>query len=356
MREVYRILDANFNRAREALRVIEDFARFGLDDGGLSASAKDLRGRLQEAYRHFPGEALLSARDTPGDVGSGITTAPESQRADSAAVVAAACKRLSEALRTLEEYAKVASPPQSADLKALRYAAYGLEQRISLRLSAGRRFGNVRLYVLLTASLCRGNPLEVARAAIAGGADCIQVREKEMPDRALVELARRARELTLATGALLMVNDRPDVAAAVGADGVHLGQHDLPVADARRVLPAGAIVGKSTHSLDQARAAVGEGADYISLGPIFPSTTKDAGPPLGLEWFRQAAAEISLPHLAVGGITLQNVGALVAAGCRRVAVCSAVIAAADPAAAAAAIKRQLPPPQSELSPRDQPPQ
>ena len=171
MREIYRILDANFNRAREALRVIEDFARFALDDAGLSASAKGLRARLRRARERFPAGELLAARDTPGDVGTRITTAEEKDRPDAAAVVSAACKRLGEALRTLEEYAKVVSAEDASAFEEMRYSAYALEQRLGARLAVGRRFEDVRLYVLLTSRLCRRDPLLVARAVLAGGAD-----------------------------------------------------------------------------------------------------------------------------------------------------------------------------------------
>ncbi|MDY7011375.1 MAG: thiamine phosphate synthase [Planctomycetota bacterium] len=344
MRKIYRILDANFNRAREALRVIEDFARFVLDDADLSSSAKDMRSRLRQSMECFGADAMLATRDTPGDVGTAITSATEADRPDAAAVATAACKRLTESLRTLEEYAKVANPASSGQFESMRYAAYTLEQRLTMRLAGSERFNAVRLYVLLTSRLCRSDPVATAQAAIAGGADCIQVREKEMPDRKLLAHARRLREITRTAGALLIINDRPDIAAIVGADGVHLGQDDLPVAEARRSLgEGGAIVGVSTHNISQARAAVADGADYIGVGPMFPTTTKDAGPIAGVAYLKEIVAEISLPHVAVGGITVGNVGELVAAGARRAAVCSAVIAAADPAAAAAEIKKQLTP-------------
>lgn len=343
MRQIYRILDANFNRAREALRVIEDFARFALDDAGISSAAKELRSRLQGCYGRFPAEALLASRDTPGDVGTQISSPTEMQRGDAGAVVAAACKRLSEALRTLEEYAKTVQPDAAGELQSMRYAAYTLEQRLARRTAGPRWFEGVRLYVLLTSRLCRGDPLAVAQAAIDGGADCIQLREKELPDRELLDLARRLRELTSHAGLPLIVNDRPDIAAIVSAEGVHLGQDDLPPTEARKLLSPGAVVGVSTHNITQARAAQAEGADYISVGPMFPTDTKDAGPVAGAGFLSQALAEISLPHVAIGGISAENVGKLAAAGAQRVAVCSAVIAAEDPAAAAARIKAQLPP-------------
>jgi thiamine-phosphate pyrophosphorylase len=140
---------------------------------------------------------------------------------------------------------------------------------------------------------------------------------------------------------IFIVNDRPDIAAIVGADGVHLGQGDLPIAEARRLLRPGAIVGRSTHTIEQARAAVNEGADYISVGPMFPSKTKDAGPIAGPELLKQAVAEITLPIIAIGGINPDNAAQLVAAGAKILAVSSAVCSAPDPKAAASEIKEQI---------------
>ena len=340
MRDIYRILDANLNRAREALRVIEDFARFGMDDPHLSGWAKEMRSRLQLLAGKLPAEELLASRDTPGDVGTETTTATERHRPDAPAVATAAFKRLAEALRSLAEFTKILSAPLSDDFERLRYESYTFEQALARRLAGRKAFGQVRLYVLLTAALCRSDPLEVARAAIRGGADCIQVREKQMADRELLALAHRLRELTAEAEVLLIVNDRPDIAAAIGADGVHLGQDDLPPTAARRVLPRG-IVGLSTHNPAQLKAALSEPIDYLAVGPMFPTTTKDAGPLAGPGLLREALAASSLPVVAIGGINADNVGELAAAGAKCVAVCSAVIAAPDPAAAAARIKERL---------------
>ena len=344
MRDIHRILDANLNRAREALRVIEDFARFVLDDASIASSAKGMRSRLQQAAATLPAEALLAGRDTPGDVGTALTSPTEGRRADAAGVAVAACKRLTEALRTLEEYAKVdaATAPTAGAFEALRYDAYTLEKRLIGRTDGPGRFEAIRLYVLLTTGLCKGDPLDVAAAAIDGGADCIQLREKLLPDRGLLALALRLRKLTSDADVMMIVNDRPDIAAAVGADGVHLGQDDLPISAARRVLAPRMIVGRSTHTLDQARAASAEAADYIAVGPMFATATKDAGPIAGIETFAQVAAEITRPLIVIGGIDAGNVESLVTAGVSRVAACSAVIAAEDPAAAARAIKDKLP--------------
>ncbi|MFW6133325.1 MAG: thiamine phosphate synthase [Planctomycetota bacterium] len=343
MREVHRILDANFNRAREALRVVEDCGRFALNDPAITAMAKHMRSDLKEVLTQMPGDEMIVSRDTPGDIGTEITSPSETTRQDLADVAQAACKRLSEALRTIEEYSKFVAPDKVLMLERMRYDGYTLEQRLTGRLRVGQRFEDVRLYVLISGAACRGSVRDFARAALVGGADALQLREKDLTDAMVLAIAAELRELTDETGKLLIINDRPDIAAIVGADGVHLGQHDLPIAEARRLIRPGGIVGRSTHSLAQAKAAVTEGADYIGVGPIFETATKDVGEPQGVKLYRDVAQAVKgTPLVPIGGITAANVGDLVDAGAARVAVSSGVCQAEDPKAAASAIRQQLP--------------
>ncbi len=341
MREIYRILDANFNRAREALRVAEDCGRFALNDPAITAMAKNLRSDLREMLAAMPADEMLTSRDTPGDLGTEITSPSEPRRKDLPDVATAACKRLTEALRTIEEYSKIIAPDQSIQIERMRYNAYTLEQRLVGRLIVASREVKVRLYVLITSSMCKGSLRETARGAIAGGADAIQLREKTTNDDEFLAIAAELRELTDETGKILIINDRPDIAAIIGADGVHLGQHDLPIAEVRRLLRPGAVVGRSSHSVAQASAAVTEGADYVAMGPIFKTSTKDAGDALGTDLFKQAVETVEIPLVPIGGITSDNVAQLVQAGAERVAVCSAICCADDPQAAAEAIRAQL---------------
>lgn len=341
MSDAYRILDANFNRAREALRVAEDYARFVLNDAALSATAKSLRDQLRSVYETLGADHLLAWRDTSGDVGTEIESPGEHRRSSTAAVATAACKRLTEALRVIEEYAKIESPGAASAAEQVRYRAYTFEQRLIARVDVAARFAQSRLYVLLTTSLCKGDPVLTAHAAAAGGADCIQLREKDLSDRQLLELARRVRAATLETRTLLVINDRPDIAALVAADGVHVGQDDMPVAAARQIVGGDRLVGLSTHSLEQARAAAETDCDYIGVGPMFVSPTKAAARIPGPRLLTRVAAEIDAPHVAIGGITADNVERLAAAGAQRVAVCQAVVAAADPKAAARVIKERF---------------
>ncbi|MCD4823276.1 MAG: thiamine phosphate synthase [Phycisphaerae bacterium] len=344
MREIYRILDANFNRSREALRVIEDCGRFVLNDPAITAMAKHFRSDLKELLDNLPSKELLASRDTASDVGTEFTSPTEKKREDIEDVATAACKRLTESLRTIEEYCKVVAPDQSIAVERMRYDAYTLEQRLATRLLVAPRFAEVKLYALLSSSLCDGQSLrEVARAAINGGADAIQLREKNTPDDVFLAMAAELRELTDQTGKLLLINDRADIAALVGADGLHLGQHDLPVREARKLLRPGAIIGRSTHSIQQAREAINEGADYMAIGPMFATTNKKR-PPVGpgmLEEFAAAFKEIDLPLVAIGGINADNVAELLQRGAKCVAVCGAINCAEDPQAAAEEIKKQL---------------
>jgi thiamine-phosphate pyrophosphorylase len=202
-----------------------------------------------------------------------------------------------------------------------------------------RRLRRVRLYVVSDASAPVARALACVAAACDGGADAVQLRRKGDAGLADYRLAERCRELTAAAGVLLIVNDRIDIAMACAADGVHLGQDDLPVAVARRLWPDG-IVGRSTHSVEQAIAAVGDGADYLGVGPVFVTPTKPQTPAVGLELVSAVAtAGLPIPWVAIGGIDRDNLSTVLEAGAPAVAVVRAVCAADDPRAAARELRR-----------------
>jgi thiamine-phosphate pyrophosphorylase len=337
-----RVLDANFNRAREAARVLEDAARFLLDDALLTQAAKDLRHRLWSEVRSLPVAGDLSlGRDTPADVGTAMTAAAEQERAGSTDVVDAAFGRFSEAIRALEEYSKLLDPAVAGRLKQIRYDGYTLHTRLMRRLRPKVGVSRLRLCVLITAALCRGDWMAVAEAALAGGADCLQLREKSLQDAELLKRARAVAGLCRRYDALFIVNDRADIAVLAGADGVHVGQDDLPIGPVRRIVGPDLIVGKSTRTLEEAVAAATGGPDYIGVGPIFPSLTKPQEHVAGLETLRQVAAQVKIPLVAIGGITPENASDVLAAGACGIAVCQAVIAQPDVKAAAARLKAVL---------------
>lgn len=194
-----------------------------------------------------------------------------------------------------------------------------------------RRFQEAGLYLVTSQSLSAGRNTEaIVMAALAGGVRLIQLREKEMGLRDYFRLAERVRALTAAADALLVINDRVDVALAVGADGVHLGQDDFPVAAARALGPE-LIVGASTHSIEEAEHAQAEGASYVNIGPIFPTGTKKwEGEFLGMEGLQRIAAHVRIPFSVMGGIKASHIPGLVAAGVRTLAMVTAVTAVEDP--------------------------
>lgn len=339
MGSVLRILDANANRAREGLRVMEEAARFVLNDAELSEGLKVLRHDLAAALAALSGGADLPAsRDTPGDVGTRLRTDSEQQRDTVADVAVAAGRRLSEALRAIEEYGKLLDGVFAGRIEQLRYRGYGLEQRLGLALASrvGRQW---RLCVLLSEDLCpQRDWLKVAAAAIEGGADCLQLREKGMADGELLRRARALVKLARPRGVSLIVNDRLDVALAAEADGVHLGQGDLPCREARELAGGRLLIGVSTSNLEQAAAAVRDGASYCGLGPMFPTSTKHKESIAGTAYVRHfVGAFPGASHLAIGGVTPDNAAAVVAAGARGLAVSAAACGSNDPAAVAAGI-------------------
>lgn len=336
-----RILDASFNRAREAARVLEDYCRFALDDRFLTEQVKELRHALAGASGRLPTHLLLAARETLRDVGTTVTAGDEYRRQNPPQVAAVNLKRLQESLRSLEEFGKIFGPELGRDLEAVRYRAYTLERAIVGGGRSRQALAKARLYVLLTGSQCAASLDWTIEQAATGGADIFQLREKSLTDQELIARARNVRRWTRKAGVLFIVNDRPDIARLVEADGVHLGQDDLSVKDARRIVGADSLIGVSTHSIEQVRQAVLDGADYLGVGPVFPSKTKEFDHFPGLEFVRAASAETSLPAFALGGITPANLADVVAAGGRRVAVGQAIAAAEEPELAARLLRETL---------------
>lgn len=327
-----RLIDANANRAREALRVMEDGARFLLDDAALSGEIKGIRHDLAALMRGFAPDCAL-ARDTPGDVGTAISTEGEMARAGVGEVVVAAGKRLSEALRSLEEYAKTVEDGarHAHAFEQLRYRGYEAERRLVAAVSAPRA-KQWMLCVLVTEGLCRRPWLEVVRESIEGGADCVQLREKSLGDGELLTRARMLVELCRARGVDVIINDRVDIALASGADGVHLGQNDMPVREARKITGDRLLIGVSTSNIEEARRAQQDGADYCGVGPMFATATKQKDVIVGTAYLREYVSHEPkmLPHLAIGGITVENVGELVEAGVRGISVSSCVCESDEP--------------------------
>ena len=201
-----------------------------------------------------------------------------------------------------------------------------------------------RLYAIVDPLDTGHDPVALAAALLAGGARCLQLRWKPAAPRDVLDAARAIRPLAHDAGALFLVNDRPDLAVLAGADGVHLGQDDLPVAAARRVLGPGCIVGISTHDVAQARRAADAGADYVAVGPVYATTSKvNALTPRGPDLVRAARAVVPCPLVAIGGIDVTTAQDVIAAGADAVAMIGALVRAPDPAAAVRGVLARLAP-------------
>ncbi|MCL4107110.1 UNVERIFIED_CONTAM: hypothetical protein GTU68_039102 [Idotea baltica] len=342
---IYRIIDAAANRLREGLRVIDDYVRFILNAPELTQTVKSLRHRVAESVRQLDRLELLKSRNTPADVGTAIHTDSEMTRLTLEDVIVANMKRIQESGRSLEEFGKLIDGQFAANMKQLRYEFYTLESALDAVQnpidSPPRSIRDCHLYVLITEANCKADWQTTVTAAIAAGADVIQLREKHLADDELIERAHWVRSATSGTGTLFIMNDRPDIAAAVDADGVHIGQSEGTVAAAREHVSPDRLIGVSTHTIEQARQAVKDGADYIGVGPVFQSTTKDFAEFAGLEFVKQVATEVQIPAFSIGGITADNLDSVITAGSNRIAVTAAVCSADDIKTATHELKNRL---------------
>ena len=329
-----RILDAAANRAGEGLRVVEDYLRFALDDPHLTGECKRLRHELTDVLTAIPARDYHAARETLRDVGTEVSTPEEALRANLEAVAAASFKRTEQALRSLEEYAKVVAPDLAMRFERLRYALYTLERAADLTRDSLERLANARLYVLIDACDSPEAFAALARSLIDAGVHVLQLRDKRLSDRELLARGRQLRELTKGTNSLFIMNDRPDLARLSEADGVHVGQEELSLKDARSIIGPHALIGVSTHSIEQARQAVLDGANYLGVGPTFPSGTKSFERFTGVDLLRAVASEIRLPAFAIGGVSSKNIAEVLASGFSRIAVSGGVLNQSNPAAAA----------------------
>ena len=330
---ILRTLDAAFQRLTEGLRSVEDPTRFHLQNQVLAGHWQDLRrksGNLRQLLESRVG-SLAPYRDLGGD--PLLEVAGTGKHASLRNLVLANLSRCRESARSIEELLRLVDADLSQAMQEIRYGIYAQQQIMEGLLQRGRTLQDRRLYVLVTESLCRGDLYETTAAALRGGASIVQLREKERPSGELLEIARKLRELTLEHDAVFLINDDVTVASLSGADGVHLGQQDLAPREARKILGPDAIIGLSTHCRDQAAAAAPLGADYIGVGPIHETQTKEHREAVGPEYIRVALEATPLPGYAIGRVDHTTIDRVMAAGADRVAVCTGIIAQEDPEAA-----------------------
>ena len=319
---VCRILDANLDRAREGLRIVEEWCRFGLNSAELAGECKQLRQEIATWHT----QDIRGFRDTVGDVGTDLTHPQEEQRTGIGQLLQANLCRVQEALRVLEEYGKLYQPAMGSAFKQMRYRVYTLESGL---LGYQRHQKLLRSYLYLVTSVT-DNLLEIVEASLQGGLSLVQYRDKNSDDDTRFEMAQKLCQLCHHYEALFIVNDRVDLALAVDADGVHLGQQDMPIAMARQLLGPNRLIGRSTTNRDEMQRAIAEGADYIGVGPVYETPTKVGKAAAGLDYVHYAAGQDSIPWFAIGGIDPSNLNEVLSAGAERIAVVRAIMQAEQP--------------------------
>ncbi len=340
-----RIIDANLNRISEGLRVLEDIARLLLNDRALTKQLKTMRHELVRSDWSF-NQQLLQARNSESDVGINIEVPGEEKERELPVIAVANARRVQESLRTMEELTKIPGGIPRLDsekFKQARFNLYSIEQALLSRLLRQDKTKQISgLYVIIDTQALKGRShVEAATQAILGGAKTIQLRDKLLSKKELLPIAQNLKKLCAEHNVLFIINDYLDLVLAADADGLHLGQGDLPIKIARKLLPIDKITGISTTTVDQAVAAESEGADYIAVGSIYPTPSKETAKVVGLDRLSQIRQAVTLPLVAIGGITRDNVREVITAGANSVAIISAILQAEDIEAAARQIVDKL---------------
>jgi thiamine-phosphate pyrophosphorylase len=330
-RGTLRIVDANLNRLGEGLRFLEELARLMLNDTTLTLQLKNMRHEMVRVDRELQNQ-LIRARDAEGDVGAGMEVPGEEKQREIPEAIVANARRVQESLRVMEELAKTQDFGLDGEkFRRARFSLYTVEKALLSRVLRQERMkGLSGLYVILDTAMLKGRScLEVAARVIRGGARVIQLRDKMQNKKELLSLAQGLGNLCAEHDVLFIMNDYLDIALAVNADGLHVGQDDLPVGIARSLLPLDKILGCSVGTVAEAEAARSEGADYIGVGAVYPTSTKEASKAVGPQRLKEIKKALALPLVAIGGINKGNLGEVLAAGADAVAVISAVMEAED---------------------------
>ncbi len=335
-----RIIDANLNRAGEGLHLLEEIARLILNDAALTQQLKTIRHQILRGDLAF-NQMLVQSRDSISDVGLDIEV-PEDKERELPTMVVANARRVQEALRILEEMAKIPGTTPELDsekFKQARFALYTLEQELLSKLTRQGKRGKIAgLYAIIDSRfLGKRDHLKVAEELIKGGVSVIQLRDKSTPKAELLPIAQKLQRLCTEKGVLFIVNDHLDIALAANADGLHLGQEDLAIAVVKRLLPMDMILGGSVNTVEQAQKAESDGADYIAVGSMYPTESKEKPVVVGVGRLQEARGVVSLPLVAIGGISKDNANEVAANGADAAAVISALLGAKDIAEAARSI-------------------
>ena len=323
---IAQLIDANLDRAREGLRVMEDWCRFGLKRKDLSIKIKDWRQQLG-AHHH---DVYRKARLISEDPAMGVSHPLQKYRSDPEKIFIANSSRVQEALRVIEEFTKITDPKLSELASKIRYQTYEIEINVINAKEGINKRDTLTACSLYLITSNRKNLKEVVLQSLKAGVKIVQYRDKISNDLEKVNQAKDLANLCKKYNSLFIINDRLDIALAVDADGIHLGQEDIPTKVARQILGPERIIGRSTHCLEDIENAKSEGCDYIGIGPIFPSKTKKKLDPLGIDYLREGLKKTLLPAFAIGGINSSNVNKLHQLNNIRIAVSDAIINSNEP--------------------------
>lgn len=334
---IERMIDANLNRVSEGLRVIEDILRFVYEEKALQARARVLKHRVRKMLN---AQAYISVRQSSEDVGLSVSQQSDlDKKTDIKQMISANFKRIEEGIRTIEESLKIIGEWEASKrFEQVRFDTYSLEKEVLLL----KKFPETDIYGILCKELSndRSN-IAVAQKMMDAGIKVIQYRDKNQPRSIRYEECKAIQTIAKEQGCCFIVNDDLDIALAINADGIHLGQDDLPLHVAKKLAPH-LLIGISTHNPKQALEAVKNGADYIGVGPVFPTTTKmHIESSDGLDYVKWVSEHISIPFVTIGGINTSNVKLVYDHGGRCYAMISELVSADNIAERVNTIRNQI---------------
>jgi len=334
---LYQIIDANLDRAREGLRVLEDWARFGLGENDCVAKIKNFRQILGKNHL----EIYKKSRNYIEDQCKGLTHQEQIKRRNPEQIISSNAGRVQEALRVIEEFSRLHNYGLSKIASEIRYEIYNLEIEL-LSLNKLKKSENTLkendLYVITDQ---KENLLEIIEEILIAGVKIVQHRFKIGTDKDNLQEAIQIKNLCKRYNALFIINDRVDIALASDADGIHLGQDDFDLKVARKLLGHSKIIGVSANNKIDISNALKEGCDYIGIGPVFKTATKKNKEPLGIEKIKSLTKDLNIPWFAIGGIKTNNISYLKSNGVKKVALVSQLMNSEDPREDAIMILKEL---------------
>ncbi len=334
---ISQIIDANLDRAREGLRVLEDWARFGLGNEDFVIRIKNFRQILGKNHL----EIYKLSRNYVEDQCKGLSHVEQLNKKSSSKIISSNSARVQEALRVIEEFSRNHNIKLSKIASEIRYEIYSLEIELlsfNTRKRAQLIISESNLYSITEQ---RENLLEIIEKILLGGVKIIQHRFKEGNDKCHLKEAIDINNLCKKYNSLFIVNDRLDIALASNADGVHLGQDDIDIKTARKLLGPSKIIGVSANNSNDIDNAIKDGCDYIGVGPVFLTLTKKNKEPLGVEKIKALTKDINIPYFAIGGINKLNISSLKNNGINKVAMVSGLLNSEDPKEEAIIILKEL---------------